>query len=85
MVSPAGSVEREISLQMSRRYKFVDNTHLYFVTLTVVGWIDLFIRNEYREVIFKNISYCQHSKDLELYGWCLMTSHLHMIISSRGK
>jgi len=29
--------------------------------------------------------YCQKEKDLEIYGWCIMTSHVHMIIGSRGR
>jgi putative transposase len=69
---------------MSRKYKFVDNESLYFVTFTVINWIDLFVRNEYRNVIIDSIEYCQKEKDLEVYGWCIMTSHVHMIIGSKG-
>ena len=31
-----------------------------------------------------SIKFCQINKDLEVYGWCMMTSHLHMIIGSKG-
>lgn len=63
---------------MSTKYKFADNDKLYFVSFATTSWIDLFIRNEYREEILKNIKYCQSKKDLELYGWCIMTSHIHL-------
>jgi len=53
---------------MSRKYKFADNDKLYFVTLTITSWIDVFIRNEYREEILNSIRYCQSNKGLELYG-----------------
>jgi putative transposase len=29
--------------------------------------------------------HCQAKKGLEIYGWCIMTSHIHMIIGSDGE
>jgi putative transposase len=37
-----------------------------------------------RNVLIDSIKHCQATKDLELYGWCLMTSHAHLIIGSSG-
>ena len=69
---------------MSKKYKFTNNSKLYFVSFAVTNWIDLFIRNEYRNILPDSIKHCQTEKDLELYGWCLMTSHVHLIIGSSG-
>lgn len=69
---------------MSRKYKFRDNTKLYFVSFAVINWMDVFIRKEYKEILLDSVAYCQKFKDLELYAWCLMTSHVHLIIGSRG-
>lgn len=69
---------------MSKKYKFADNDKIYFVSFAVTNWIDLFIRNEYKEEIVNSIKYCQENKDMELYGWCIMTSHVHLIIGTRG-
>ncbi len=69
---------------MSKKYKFSSNDKLHFVTWTVTNWIDLFIRNEYREIIIDSIKFCQKEKDLDVYGWCIMTSHIHLIIGTRG-
>ena len=69
---------------MSKKYKFGDNDKLYFVSFAVTNWIDLFIRENYKEEILNSIRYCQANKGLELYGWCLMTSHVHMIIGTSG-
>ena len=63
---------------------FRSNDQLYFVTFTVTNWVDLFIRNEYKDIVLDSIKFCQINKDLEVYGWCMMTSHLHMIIGSKG-
>jgi putative transposase len=69
---------------MSKKYKFTDNSKLYFVNFSVTNWIDLFIRNEYKEILLNSLQYCQKEKDLELYGWCIMTSHVHLIIGTGG-
>ncbi|HMT97247.1 MAG TPA: transposase [Ferruginibacter sp.] len=69
---------------MSRKYKFRNNDKLFFVTLTITNWLDLFIRDEYREIFIHSVQFCQKEKELEVYGWCIMTSHIHMIIGSRG-
>jgi putative transposase len=70
---------------MSRKYKFRDNEKLYFVSFAVVYWIDVFIRNEYKEVLLESLRFCQKEKGLEVYAWCIMTSHIHLIIGSNNK
>lgn len=70
---------------MSRKYKFRDQGSLYFVTFSVVYWLDVFIRNEYKNILLDGIKYCQHNKGLEVYAWCIMTSHVHMIIGTNGE
>ena len=67
---------------MSEKYKFRDPDGLYFVTMTIVGWIDLFTRPELKNVILDSLRHCQKEKGLIIYAWCIMPSHLHMIISS---
>ena len=67
---------------MSRKYKFQDSDKLYFVTFAVVYWIDLFIRNDYKNIMLDSWKFCMEKKGLELFGWCIMTSHVHMIIGS---
>lgn len=56
--------------------------HLYFVTTTVVEWVDVFTRPQYRQVIIDSLKFCQQHKGLEIYGWVLMTNHLHMLVST---
>lgn len=68
---------------MSTKYKFHNQDQLYFISFAVVNWIDLFIRNEYKQVLLDSWRFCCEEKGLEIYGWCIMTSHVHMIIGSR--
>ena len=70
---------------MSSKYKIRDQRLPYFVSFATVYWIDLFVRNEYREVLLDSIGYCQKEKGLEVYAWCIMTSHVHLIIGTSGQ
>ena len=68
---------------MSRKYKFHDQDKLYFISFATVHWIDVFVREEYNQIIIESWKHCQEKKGLEIYGWCIMTSHVHMIIGSK--
>lgn len=52
---------------------------LYFVTLTVVDWIDIFTRQSYKQYIIENLDYCQKNKGLTLYAYVLMSNHIHFV------
>ena len=67
---------------MSTKYKFYPGGTFY-VTLTVVGWIDVFTRKEYAIEILNNLNYCIDNKGLEVFCYCLMPSHLHMICRAK--
>jgi len=69
---------------MSRKYKFGDQNKLHFISFSCVHWIDVFIRNIYKHELLKSIEHCCENKGLEVYGWCIMTSHVHMIIGTHG-
>jgi len=52
---------------------------LYFVTLTVVNWIDVFTRRCYSDLIIENLTYCQQHLNLNIYAYVVMTNHMHLI------
>ena len=58
---------------------------MYFISFATVNWIDIFTRNEYKDEIIKSWLHCQQKKGLEIYAWCIMPSHIHMIVSSHDK
>ena len=64
---------------MSEHLKAHKEGTLYFCTLTVVGWADVFTRKRNAEVIIESLAYCQKEKGLELFAYVLMPSHLHLI------
>jgi len=44
----------------------------------------VFIRKEYKDIFLDSIRYCQRNKGLEVYAYCIMSSHVHMIIGRSG-
>lgn len=70
---------------MSRKYKFIDQENLYFISSATVYWIDTFTREEYKTIFIDSLKYCIKEKDLDIYAYCLMTNHFHAIIGTRGR
>ena len=61
------------------RYLITDQHQTYFITCTVIKWVDIFTRDEYKKVIVDALNYCIKEKGLVINGWTLMTNHLHFI------
>lgn len=66
---------------MSSKYKASDDHIPYFVTSTIVAWMDVFTRDVYKDIVCDSISFCQQNKGLRLHAWVIMTNHIHMIVS----
>ena len=58
------------------------NRDLYFMTDTVIDWIDIFTRPTYKHIMLDSLQYCQQQKGLIIHAWVLMSNHLHTIVSS---
>lgn len=62
---------------MSRKYKFHDQAFICHSRLD-----RCFLREEYSQIILDSCKFCEEKKGLEIYGSCIMPSHVHMIIGS---
>ena len=71
-----------IFISMSRNYKFHNPDGVYFVSFAVVEWLDVFTKNEYKDIIIDSLQYCQKEKGMEVFAWCIMTNHVHLIFRS---
>mgnify|MGYP005608433205 FL=1 len=67
---------------MSRKYKFAEKDGAYFVSFATVYWIDVFTRIDYFDTIIESLDYCRKNKGMEIYGYCIMPSHIHLIFRS---
>ena len=68
---------------MSRKYKFHNPEGVYFVSFAVQSWVDVFTRNVYKDILIENLIYCQNNKGLEIFAWCIMTNHVHLMIRAK--
>ncbi|WP_281614370.1 transposase [Flammeovirga sp. SubArs3] len=68
---------------MARKHIFYDQEATYFVSISVVYWIDVFTREEYRNIILDSLKYCQKEKGLNIHAYVIMSNHIHLIISKR--
>ena len=60
-----------------------EQNSVYFITFTVIEWIDIFTKIEYFDVIIKSLDYCRKNKGLLLYEYVIMTNHLHLIAQAK--
>ncbi len=67
---------------MSGKYKVGDDAIPHFVTFTVVGWIDVFSRECYKEEMLESLRFCIRNKGLVVHAWVIMTNHVHLIVST---
>jgi REP element-mobilizing transposase RayT len=63
-------------------YVIRDQTLPHFITATVVDWIDVFTRKSYRDCVIESLKYCIENKSMVLYGYVIMSNHIHMIVQS---
>jgi REP element-mobilizing transposase RayT len=67
---------------MSEKYKVIDSTVPTFITITVVDWVDLFVRPNYCTILDESLNYCIKEKGLSLHAYVYMTSHIHLIVTA---
>jgi REP element-mobilizing transposase RayT len=69
---------------MSSKYKHGDSSLPHFITFTIVGWIDIFTRDIYKDIFVSSLQYCIEKKGLHLHAWVIMSNHVHLIVSSEN-
>jgi len=67
---------------MSTGYQIRDQLAPYYLTIQVVDWIDVFTRQAYRDIVLESLRYCQKNKGLQVFGYVIMTNHIHLIANS---
>jgi REP element-mobilizing transposase RayT len=67
---------------MKEGFVIRDQTLPHYITATVVDWIDVFTRQTYRDSIIESLDYCIKNKGMILYGYVIMSNHIHLIIQS---
>ena len=67
---------------MKEGYIIRDQSKPHFITATVVDWVDVFSRKGYKDCIIESLDFCIKNKGMILYGFVIMSNHIHLIIQS---
>jgi REP element-mobilizing transposase RayT len=67
---------------MTTGYQITDQDAPYFLTLQLVDWVDLFTRQIYRDIMIDSLIHCQENKGLQIFGFVIMSNHMHIICNS---
>jgi REP element-mobilizing transposase RayT len=65
-------------------YIIRDQEKIHFITATVVDWIDVFTRKTYKDVVMESLKFCIKEKGMLLYGYIIMSNHIHLIVQATG-
>ena len=69
---------------MSRKYKFHNPEGIYFVSFATVYWLDVFVREQYFTAFVESLEYCRKNKGMELFAYCILPSHVHLILRDKN-
>ena len=61
-------------------YVITEQYSTYFVTFTIVGWVDVFTRKELNEIFVDSLKFCQKQKGLIINAYVIMSNHIHLIV-----
>lgn len=70
---------------MPKNFKSKEAEIPYFLTFTVVEWLNVFTKPEYCKILWESLQYCRKEKGMKLYAFVFMTNHIHLVISASDK
>ena len=68
---------------LSHHQPIVPRDSCYFLTFNVVDRVDVFVHPAYKQVVVNALNHFVDTQGLIVYAWCLMTSHVHLLIKTR--
>ena len=61
-------------------YRIVEGVGLYYVTITVIDWLPVFIDETACKIITDSLNFCIQNKQLGVNAYVIMPTHLHAIL-----
>jgi putative transposase len=61
-------------------YAIRDQFAIHFLTFTICGWIDLFTRQVYRDIVLDAFRFAQKQEQLIMHAYVVMSNHIHLIV-----
>jgi len=69
---------------LSTGYKINEPEGIYYLTLQIVGRVDIFSRKIYKDIVIDCLKYCQKQKGLEIFAFVIMSNHIHIMCRSNN-
>jgi REP element-mobilizing transposase RayT len=69
---------------MSTGLKIQKDDSAYSVTFQIMGWVDLFTRQVYRNIAIASFKFCQANKGLAIFGYVIMSNHIHLLAQAQN-
>jgi REP element-mobilizing transposase RayT len=61
--------------------RMFNDQKIYFTTATILKWLNLFERDEYKDVLISSLRHLIQNERLYVYAFVIMPNHLHIIWS----
>src|SRR6478609_4881552 len=68
-----------MSYEFAEGFKIRDQSATHFLTFTIMGWIDVFSRHIYKDILINSLDFCRKNKGLEMGAYVIITNHVHFI------
>ena len=68
-----------MSYEFAEGFKIRDQAATHFLTFSIMGWIDIFSRQRYRDMMLESMQYCHQHKGLKIGAYVIMSNHIHII------
>jgi len=53
---------------------------VYFITFTIFGWKNIFVKDKYCQLVFKWFDYLQNEYGNKIHGYVIMSNHIHILL-----
>src|SRR5262249_54346605 len=65
------------------RYQVSEDAGIYFVTMTVVDWLPVFVSEPACRILTESLNFCHQRKGLRINAYVIMPTHFHGIVGLR--
>ena len=55
------------------------------MTFTVTDWESIFAEDRFKNILVDNLNYCVNKKELEIFAYVIMSTHMHLLARSRNE
>jgi REP element-mobilizing transposase RayT len=55
----------------------------YFVTFTIIDWLEIFASKKYFEMVVNVLKFYQRKLNLKIFGYVIMKNHIHLIVQCK--